>query len=268
MKNIKYIIAAIFVVAISTGIFFACEKEKENEKIINIKTKKSFDFGNPESYGIVHNEIASYIIQNQPQLLFLPNTIEKFDSICSLSGRYLIEHNYFNEMEVENAINNIRNYYLSFGINSSGELNYYTLCYDTNFIRQQLESFGYSDLLIDQFVVIYQESLDTNASYNTILSHIVNIMGSTDYGIELDNTFRDKLTMIYVYSNQFWDTLDCYALPPSQELIEAQNYITAQRMKEYLEWQERRMLDALSSLPAVPETIMEGINNSYSIRKR
>ncbi|MBP7101608.1 MAG: hypothetical protein KBA86_00005 [Bacteroidales bacterium] len=268
MKKVKIIVAAIFIVAVGASIFWACEKESDNLKNNNnINTQKYFDSGNPENYGIIHNEIANYIIQNQPQLLFLPNTIPKLDSICALSGRYLIENNYFTEIEVQEAINEVRDYYISFGIKTNEELNYYTFCYDTSFVRQQLENVGYSNLLIDQLVVIYQESLDSNISYDTIHSHLFNTMLSTDYGVEKDNLYRDVLINVFEYSNQFWDTLNCYSLPQSQEVIDAQQYINAQRMQEYLDWQERRILDATPFLEVSSSSIMAGINNSYSIRK-
>ena len=41
MKNLKYIIATLFVVAVGAGIFWACEKENNNEKNISNKIQKA-----------------------------------------------------------------------------------------------------------------------------------------------------------------------------------------------------------------------------------
>jgi len=265
MKKFRYIIAAVLVVAIGTTIFFGCEKENNNsfEKNI-IKSQKSFDYGNPEQYGILHNEIANFIINNQPELLFLPNTIEKFDGIFSLTRTYLIDNDYFPEVEVDDAINMVREYYTSFGINETGELNYFILRKDTSFIREEFENFGYSPMLIDHLVIVYQQSLDTNTSYSTINSYLVNTMGTYNYG-EINNNFRDRLIEVYEYSDQFWDTLDCYALPPSPELLAAYAYCDALKMQQHIQWQERRMRDASDPFDFTPASVIAGISNSYAM---
>ncbi len=269
MKKFTYIIAALCVVAIGTAIFFGCEKENENinnTKNYHIKTHKSFDPSNPENYGILHNEIVNYINNNQPELLFSYNTIGKYDSLFDLIGGYLIDNEYFTEIEVSEAIYNVSQYIYSFGTESNGELNYFDFLDDTSFLRNELLNFGYHDDLIDILTIIHQASLDTNVTYETILSYI-NILEQATLENNNDAIFRDRFIQVFEFSNQYWDTLNCYSLPQNPRLIEMQNEINAARMQEYLTWQRRREIDGLMYCTSAA-AIMQGIANSYEIRCR
>ena len=66
MKNLKYIIAALFVVAVGAGIFWACQKEnkEENRNIeTNLKVQKTIDYETQ-----VHNYLCDGLISFKESL--------------------------------------------------------------------------------------------------------------------------------------------------------------------------------------------------------
>ena len=204
-RSKKIVLGAISLVIIGAGIFYACQKEKNNNPFIE---NKSLSFENPETYGILHNIVTEHIIIEDINLIYCDSlndktTIEDQHRAIDLGVKYCVDKNY---IEVHKADPLLRDLYHF--VDQYREKNFFVDLYESrDFFVKVLKDARFSENMINAQLFI-RETVHpvtcsperTEYAYNRILS------AENPYRLNNEELFQIKiLHAVTNHSREFWN---------------------------------------------------------------
>jgi len=211
MKNFALLsLFTVLIVVASAFIFYGCKKDDQEvsttEQMMGITqttAKGNVDFKDPNTYGILHNEIAEYVLRQDVSLIdkaiSTEASIDAQYRTIDLCISYCLKAGYLQNNEVcflKDAL------YEFVGRYGQSTLKIYE---SEDFFVDLLSNAGFSKNMIDALLLIRKTALPLNSTAKEMDQVYVNILEENPYQLNSEELFQIKVGQsITSHSRQFW----------------------------------------------------------------